>query len=139
MVDGKKRDYQFLNTVTAKVNSTQFTKYLPNIDANHFWDFIDRSGIFYHFKVQYKKNPYRYHFKKVQDDIKNHFSQLLLLYIPLTPFYRIEVYGSQKNIVSLISYKDYPLSGMDEQFLEIQESSNDKSKSGGRNYETLLK
>jgi hypothetical protein len=43
MVDGKKRDYSFLNAVTAKVNSCQFTKYLPNIDPNHFWDFIDRS------------------------------------------------------------------------------------------------
>lgn len=118
LVYGKKRDYTFLQWIISKVNEYQFTKYFPYIDSNHFWDFIDRSAIFYHFKVQYRKNPYKYHIEKNQYDIENHFPKLLSSHIPITKFYRIEYFWSKSQILSLITYKYYNLQDKDIEFLK---------------------
>jgi hypothetical protein len=60
---GKKRDFDFLFKLLNEVNKRQFTRYLEYIHPRDFWDFIDRTGIYYHFKVLYKKNPYLAPFK----------------------------------------------------------------------------
>jgi len=59
----KKRDFNFLFKLLNEVNKRQFTRYLEHISPRDFWEFIDRTGIFYHFKVLYRKNPYLYPFR----------------------------------------------------------------------------
>lgn len=118
LVNGKPRDYAFLWKITREINKQQFSKYIDSIDPNEFWDFIDRSGIFYHFKVLYKKNPYHFHFENITNILSQDFSSICAKKIKKTPFFVVYIYQQKYILQSFVTQDLIQIDAIQKQFID---------------------
>ena len=57
------------------------------INSRNFWDYVDRSSIFYTMKRLYKKNPYRAYFDCNKEILKKDYKQMLKHNFKFTKYY----------------------------------------------------
>lgn len=75
-VNWKWVNYNFLKKLENELHRQQFNPWLEdkNINYRDFWDFIDRSFIFYLFKRFYKESPYKEYYNINRELLKKDFS-----------------------------------------------------------------
>jgi len=91
-----------LNEVVQDIHKTQYLPWIDNpdhgIDAKDFWNYIDRSSIFYYMKRYYFRNPY-YMYKDINKDILlvDKASSMNMKYT-MSSYFQIFEYDGDSNI-----------------------------------------
>ncbi len=101
-VDWNSRNMKLLYSYNRDLHRAQF---LPWIDENNsliapkaFWDFIDRSYIFYLFKRLYRKNPYHRYLNINNNIIESWYDKLINSYFYISSYNQIFEYNNDENI-----------------------------------------
>ncbi len=85
----KQRNFPLLNTFVEDLHKTQFIPWLTwkdFISGTRFWEYIDRSYLFYILKRYHKKNPF-YTYKNINNAIiKKEWDGILDSYFDLSPY-----------------------------------------------------
>lgn len=109
-VDWKKNNYKLLFKIEEELHRAQFTPWLDSknysINASRYWEYLDRSYIFYVMKRSYERNPY-YLYKEISDNVlKKNYKDLLDSYFYISKYIQIYELRDRSYIYDWVWCKD---------------------------------